>query len=102
MEMLLNSLDAVRVQLKHTEKAYRLTLRKLRSGESVTSALVEAGAAEVRRATTEAIERFEKCRNTSRTSLVAMELDEGSSISSVSRTWGFSRQLVARYVNRLK
>ena len=89
-------------QLQACEAIYEQTILRLESEESVSDILhsVEAGTA--RSELNSALEDLERVRHCSRLSMIAAEMEEGSSISDVGRHWGFSRQMAQRYVKEAR
>ena len=101
-ESLLRSAEDLAVCLRATTATYQKALEALASGMGVAPVLREVGAGDTRQRLTAALAEFEQRRHVSRLSLVAAELDEGSTIHDISRTWGISRQLASRYVNGIR
>ncbi len=102
LERLCEAVDEMGAVLRMAKKQYRTALDALGEGMSVETALVRADSATTRNSLTTAIESFEKHRHTSRLSLIAAGAAQGSSINSISRSWGISRQLASRYVNLVR
>lgn len=99
---LLEVAQRLRSSLREVEAVYRRTLKSIenRHGASSTLKAQEAGAA--RRQLTETLAEFERCRHQARLSLITAELAEGTSIGEIGRTWGFSRQLAAKYAKEAR
>jgi hypothetical protein len=98
-------LDAVRYlgdQLQACEAVYEETLLRLESEEMVSDILQSVDAGHARSGLNTALEKLERVRHCSRLSVIAAEIDEGSSISDVGRHWGFSRQMAQRYVKEAR
>ena len=98
-------LDAVRclgVQLQACEAIYEETLLRLESDEMVSDILQSVDAGDARSGLNTALENLERVRHRSRLSVIAAEIEEGSSISDVGRYWGFSRQMAQRYVKEAR
>jgi hypothetical protein len=100
--VLLETAQALRTHLRTVEAVYRRTLKNLESGKGASLTLKTEEAGEARRALTEALDEFERCRHQARLSLIAAELEEGRSIGDIGRTWGFSRQLASRYAKEAR
>ncbi len=71
-------------------------------GTDVTEALAAGRPAETRHGLTMALDTFEQLRRRSRLALIAVALDQGTSINDISRTWGISRQLASRYAHEAR
>jgi hypothetical protein len=102
LELMLESADELVVAVRHAQSRYRATLDALKRGTSVEVALEAGRSADTRKAMTAALDRFEKYRHTSRLSLIAAAAKQGSSINSIGKSWGISRQLASRYVSQLR
>jgi hypothetical protein len=100
--MLLDSARELRSCLRTVEAVYRRTLNSLESGNGASLTLKAAEAGRARQELTEALRYFEQCRHHARLSLIAAELEEGRSIGEIGRTWGFSRQLAAKYAKEAR
>ena len=96
---LIETVDGLQDQLLQARAAYGVVLERLSQKTTVRQALHDGDVSATRSSMTTAMERFETARRVSRISLVLADLAEGSSITSVSETWGISRQLVSRYVS---
>jgi hypothetical protein len=102
LEALIKAVDELGARLRSTKEDYAHVQHAVEEGESVAVALRGVGADQTRQAMTAALDDFERCRHVSRLSLIAAELDEGSTINEISRTWGISRQLASRYVKAIR
>ncbi len=102
LEQLCEAVDELGAALRHAKRQYRKCLQALHDGTTVETALGKADSATTRNALTLALEDFEKRRHDSRMSLIAAGAGQGSSINSISRSWGISRQLASRYVNQVR
>ena len=85
-------------QIQEAIRAYGVVLEMLEHGSSVGDSLAAGDVSEVRQAVTVAIAELEIARKTSRVSLMRADVADGTSLKSVSGTWGISRQLVHRYL----
>ena len=98
-------IDAVRclgARLQACEVVYEETLLRLKSDELVSDILQSVDACDARSALNTALESLERVRHSSRLSVIAAEIEEGSSISDVGRHWGFSRQMAQRYAKEAR
>ena len=102
MGALIDAVDDLLRRLGAARGNYRLAMDTLSTSTPVGEALAGADAAVTRQALTDSLDRFEHHRHASRLSLIAVALDEGSSINTISRTWGISRQLASRYVKEIR
>jgi DNA-binding NarL/FixJ family response regulator len=102
LERMLEAADELVSALRHAQDRYRRTLDALEQGMSVELALEHGQSADTRKAMTTALDEFEKQRHTSRLSLIAAAAKQGSSINSIGKSWGISRQLASRYVSQLR
>ena len=101
LEELIDSTAALRRQLDAHDVMCRQVLDDLRDHVPMGCALPAARADAGRSALTDAIKQFEAIRHRSRLALVAISLEEGSTIAEIARTWGVSRQLASRWVAEL-
>ena len=97
--VLIASLELLEAQLKPTRSAYDGILRRLLDGEDVDAALRAEDVSSNRELLTTALRQFERTRHLTRVALIKAQVEEGTSISAASQTWGVSRQLASRYVN---
>ncbi len=95
---LIESTVSLRRELVHHEAVCRQILAGLRDGVPVGSVLPSVRADSWRSALTGAMKEFEATRHQARLALVAMSVEEGSSIAEIGRSWGVSRQLASRWV----
>jgi hypothetical protein len=102
LERLCDAVDELGEALRYSKKQYRKALRSLQEGVSVEAALGRADSANTRTSLTLALAAFEKRRHSSRMSLICAGASQGSSINSISKSWGISRQLASRYVNLVR
>lgn len=102
VEALILGVDQLSEHLRSIRDTYTELRRILEEGGSVAGALRAVGADEARQAMTAVLDDFERRRHDSRLSLIAADLDEGSTINEISRTWGISRQLASRYVKAIR
>lgn len=99
---MLKGADELVEALRHAQSRYRATLDALKGGTTVEAALEAGRSADTRKAMTAALDSFEKYRHSSRLSLIAAAARQGSSINSIGKSWGISRQLASRYVSQLR
>ena len=99
LDRLMVALDDLTTQLVVAKRQYRKAARSLRAGDKVATTLAKAQAAQTRESVIVALDEFERCRYVSRLSIIAAGLEDGMSITALSRAWGVSRQLVSRYVS---
>jgi hypothetical protein len=102
LERLCEAVDELGATLRNSKKQFRKALGSLQDGVTVEDALQRGDSAVTRNSLTQALEAFEKQRHTSRLSLIAAAANQGSSINSISKSWGISRQLASRYVNLVR
>ena len=95
---LLAAVDDLEEALGVARGKCRIALASLLEGKPVGDALDDAAASRSRPDLTDSLDRFEQFRHSSRLSLIAAGMEEGSSINSISRSWGISRQLASRLV----
>jgi len=101
LEVLIESTVALRRQLDAHEAVCRRVLADVHDQVPMGCALPAARADTWRSGLTDAIKCFEGTRHRARLALVAMSIDEGSTIAEIARTWGVSRQLASRWVGEL-
>ena len=92
----------LRMQLQSCEATYERTAERLKSNTPVSEILQSVEASEARLSLNSRLEELTCARHRSRLSMIAAEVDEGTSISSVGRVWGFSRQMAQRYVQEAR
>jgi hypothetical protein len=80
----------------------RRGLAKANKGVDIAAALAETRPSEMRDIINEAMTKVELCRHETRKRVFAVALDQGMSIGSLARAWGFSRQLAARYAKEAR
>src|ERR1700722_11800410 len=102
LDRLLVAVDELTKELVAAKRLYRKAGQSLRAGDKVATALAKAQAGEVRESVIISLDEFERCRHASRMSLIAAGLEDGMTISSLSKAWGVSRQLISRYVNLIR
>lgn len=100
LSVLIASMDLLEAQLRPARSAYNGVLERLLDGQEVDPALRAEDAGSTRELLTAALIDFEKARHLSRVALIKAQVDEGISINRASQTWGVTRQLVSRAVNR--
>jgi hypothetical protein len=102
VEELLDALADARKVIRSTELTIRRALKKVDAGTDVATALSIIQPAESRDLINEALNSVEKCRHEVRRAVFAAGLEEGMTIGSLGRSWGFSRQLAARYAKEAR
>ncbi len=100
LSVLIASLDLLEAQLRPARSAYNGVLERLLDGQEVDPALRAEDVGSTRELLTAALSHFEKARHLSRVALMKVQVDEGISVKKASDTWGVTRQLVSRDVNR--
>jgi hypothetical protein len=91
------ALENLRRSTRIVEKASRRSIKLLEQGGDVTAALNTAFPSETRAVMNSALKEVEQARHELRLFVFAACLDQGVSIAELSRQYGFSRQLAARY-----
>ena len=89
----------LRSELNVHEAICRKLLSEVRVDHEITGVLPEIHADTWRSTVIGAIRGFESARHQVRFLLVAIEVEEGGSISEVAQSWGVSRQLASRWVH---
>ncbi len=102
VENLLTAMEEARKAIRATEVMIRRALRKVDSGTDVATALAIVQPAISRNLVNEALDAVEKSRHEVRRAVFAAGLEEGMTIGSLGRSWGFSRQLAARYAKEAR
>jgi len=100
IKSLLEAVDDLEKILDVARGNSRIALASLVEGKPVRDAL--DAASRTRQALTDSLDRFEQFRHNSRRSLIAAGMEEGSTINSIGRTWGISRQLASRLVKETR
>ncbi len=108
-EALLASIEEVDKAFKDARNAfgkaastYRAFARRIGQGKSVPEAFHGLEVPETRRWLMELLDRLEQARHETRTAIFAVGLAEGMSIGELSRLFGFSRQLAARFAQEAR
>jgi hypothetical protein len=102
IDELMEVADDVNRTLRSTQKHYRKVRSRLEQTDSVRDALSAVPTAELRQSLTRAMADLEAARHNVRRMTFAVGLDEGMTIGELSRLWGFSRQLAARYAKEAR
>ena len=102
LDRLVVALDELVRQLAAAKRQYRTGARSLRAGDRVATTLAKAQAGQTRETVVAALDEFERCRYVSRLSIIAAGLEDGMSVTAISKAWGVSRQLVSRYVSIIR
>ncbi len=95
---LIESTVLLRRQLVTHEAVCRRILADVQEGMPIGAVLPSVRADSWRSALTGAMKAFESTRHQARLALVAMSVEEGTSIADIARSWGVSRQLASRWV----
>ncbi len=90
--------EALRVNERMLERAIRL----LDLGNGVAGTLAKLPTDQTRRTAAQAEAELVRARHELRLAVFAAGLEEGMTIAELSRCWGFSRQLGARYAKELR
>lgn len=101
IETCLDEMDSLREVLKKYDRMYKHALQSLKSGASFADTVMTQQNGELSVRLTEQLAAFEASRHRSRTLLVTLGKLEGLSLGEISRRWGISRQLVARYASEV-
>jgi hypothetical protein len=102
VENLLEALAELRKVTRSTEANVRRALKLAKSGADVTTALVACNPSETRQSMNDALKSVEVARHAMRLRIFKLGLEEGMSIGDLGRSFGFSRQLAARYAREAK
>jgi hypothetical protein len=102
LERLIASAEELRAALRSTEAIYRKSLRLLKAGTPVSTALAQMSAGATRMALTDVLKSFEFRRHHTRLAFIAAGLADGATIGEVGRVWGFSRTLASRYAKEIR
>ena len=102
VERLLEALVEARQAIRDTEVALRRALRKADQGADVAKAIVAANPAQARQRVNDALVAVEQRRHDVRRTVFAAAMEDGMSISDLSKAWGFSRQMAARYAKEAR
>ena len=99
---MIDSVRHLQERLQSCEAVYEQTLTGLRSEACISDILRSVKASDARLDLNAALEELKYTRHRSRLSMIAADIEEGSSIGDVGRHWGFSRQLAQRYVKEAR
>jgi hypothetical protein len=102
LERLVEAAERLRAELRAKEGLYRRTVKSLRQGTDVGSAMKSVRADDARRELTGSLDDFEYHRHRARLSLTSAGIEEGMRIGQIGRAWGISRQLAARYAKEAR
>jgi hypothetical protein len=102
VEALIEAMAEARRAFQVTEAELRRSLKKAKKGSGVSAAIIAANPAESRQRINDALVTVEERRHDTRRAVFAAALEEGTSIGSLGRAWGFSRQLAARYAKEAR
>lgn len=97
MEDVADALHEAQRALRLAETAARRNLRGRNRGHISADVLRSAPVNEVRNPVDDALRRLEESRHAVLIAIFAVALEEGMSISELSRNYGFSRQRAAKY-----
>lgn len=101
-EELLGALADLRQATRSTEAAIRRGLKQAQGGGEMAALLGKVSPSQIRLSMNEALGALEKARHDARKAIFLASLDEGMSIGELGRTFGFSRQLAARYAKEAR
>ena len=96
IDHLVHSSAELRKMLVRYERANRSLASMVERGIPAIEALERIGAEGLRPELSDALERFDDVRRAGRLAIMALALEEGSSISEIARALHFSRQLASR------
>ncbi len=99
---LLTALSDLRVATRQAEVGIRRAIGRAEQGMDALSALASTGPAVTRQGMNDALKALETARHRARLAVFASALDDGVSIGELGRTFGFSRQLAARYAKETR
>jgi hypothetical protein len=102
LEELLKALEALRRSTRSSEATIRQALKGAYNGMAISEAVVATQPATSRGTMNDALKAVELARHRVRLVVFAAALDEGVSIGELGRTFGFSRQLAARYAKEAR
>jgi hypothetical protein len=102
IEDLIEALAELRRAALATERDVRRGLKLMLAGADMTTALEAVSPAGAREAMNEALAGAEAARHAMRLRIFELGLDEGLSIGALGRSFGFSRQLAARYAREAR
>jgi len=102
IEDLLGSLAELRRSTKATEASVRRGLKLATSGADVATALRAVKPADTRQSMNDALKAVEEARHQMRLHIFEIGIQQGMSIGELSRIFGFSRQLAARYAKEAR
>ena len=93
---IVDAVDELRAVLLHYKKANITLIDMVARGEPVIASLEHVDAPSLRPQLTDALDAFAGSRHEARLALLAVALEDGSSISEVGRALSISRQLASR------
>ena len=99
---LMASGQLLRDQLLESRKGFEKGLDLLDQDMPLGQALAELNTADRRERMTDLLAEFDECRHRLRISITAAGLEEGMSIGDISRAFGVSRQLAARFAKEVR
>jgi hypothetical protein len=98
VEELIEALVDAGAEIRNTEQALRLALKRVGEGEELESVLAAVQPAGLRQALNDALEVVNQRRHVARLKVFELALERGHTIADLGRVWGISRQLASRYV----
>jgi hypothetical protein len=101
-EQLIEANKEMRRSLQANELLLRRAQKLLEQGGGIRETFHKVAPTDPRLAITLALQKLVKARHQLRLSVFAAGLEEGMSIGELSRFWGFSRQLGARYAKEAR
>ncbi|MGH9207236.1 MAG: hypothetical protein ACRD1G_11845 [Acidimicrobiales bacterium] len=97
IEQLIEANKEMRRSLQANEVLLRRARKLLEQGAGLKDTFEKVAPSDPRLAITAALQKLVKARHQLRLTVFAVGLEEGMTIGELSRFWGFSRQLGARY-----
>jgi hypothetical protein len=98
VEELIEALVDAGAEIRNTEQALRLALKRVQEDEELETVILMVQPAGLRQSLNDALEVVNQKRHTTRLKVFALALERGHSIAEMGRSWGISRQLASRYV----
>src|ERR1700722_9773979 len=92
----------VRQALVTSDRVLSQAIRHLESGSDIATTFEKTQSIGARRKVDSAFDTYRRVRHQLRLVVMQRGIDEGMSIGALSREWGFSRQLGARYAREAR
>ena len=102
VEVLLEALAELRQTTRATEAVARRALKRAQAGTDLAESLAAACPAQTRMAMNDALKAVEAARHEIRLDVFSEGLRLGMTIGELGRSYGFSRQLAARYAKEAR